>query len=105
MKELQIYISNDKHFSIRRQCGLLGISRSNLYYKEVGESKENLLIMRQMDEEFMDHPTHGVIQIPKAHQAFASQDGYHGDLPRAELKQVRSCKVYQVLFVAWIKNR
>jgi putative transposase len=63
MKELQIYISNDKHFSIRRQCGLLGISRSNLYYKEVGESKENLLIMRQMDEEFMDHPTHGVIQM------------------------------------------
>src|ERR1035438_7277553 len=61
MKELQIYISNDKNFSIRRQCGLLGISRSNLYYKEVGESKENLLIMRQMDEEFMDHPTHGVI--------------------------------------------
>jgi len=63
MKELQSYISYNKRFSIRRQCGLLGISRSNLYYKEVGESEENLLMMRQMDEEFLDHPTHGVIQM------------------------------------------
>jgi putative transposase len=63
MKELQSYISYNKGFSIRRQCELLGVSRSNLYYKEVGESEENLLMMRQMDEEFLDHPTHGVIQM------------------------------------------
>ena len=63
MKELQGYISYNKSFSKRKQCELLGVSRSNLYYKEVGESGENLLIMRQMDEEFLDHPTHGVIQM------------------------------------------
>jgi putative transposase len=63
MKELQSYISYNKGFSIRRQCELLGVSRSNLYYKEVGESEKNLLMMRQMDEEFLDHPTHGVIQM------------------------------------------
>lgn len=63
MKELQSYISYNKSFSKRKQCELLGLSRSNLYYKEVGESEENLLIMRQMDEEFLDHPTHGVIQM------------------------------------------
>ena len=63
MKELQSYISYNKSFSKRKQCELLGVSRSNLYYKEVGESEENLLIMRQMDEEFLDHPTHGVIQM------------------------------------------
>jgi putative transposase len=63
MKELQSYISYNKGFSIRRQCELLGVSRSNLYYREVGESEENLLMMRQMDEEFLDHPTHGVIQM------------------------------------------
>jgi putative transposase len=63
MKELQGYISCNKRFSIRRQCELLGVSRSNVYYKEVGESEENLFIMRQMDEEFLDHPTHGVIQM------------------------------------------
>src|SRR5665647_642066 len=63
MKELQSYISYNKSFSKRKQCELLGVSRSNVYYKEVGESEENLLMMRQMDEEFLDHPTHGVIQM------------------------------------------
>src|SRR5665647_262762 len=63
MKELQSYISYNKDYSIRGQCELLDISRSNLYYKEVGESEENLLMMRLMDEEFLDHPTHGVIQM------------------------------------------
>ena len=63
MKELQSYISDDKGFSVRRQCELLKVPRSNFYYKEVGESEENLLMMRQMDEEFLDHPTHGVIQL------------------------------------------
>lgn len=63
MKDLQSYISVDKRFSIRRQCELLDVSRSNLYYKEAGESQENILIMRKMDEEFFDHPTHGVIQM------------------------------------------
>ena len=63
MKELQSYISYNKSFSKRKQCELLSVSRSNQYYKEVGESEENLLMMRQMDEEFLDHPTHGVIQM------------------------------------------
>ena len=35
--------------SIRRQCLLLGINRSNLYYQPVSESFENLDIMRQID--------------------------------------------------------
>lgn len=46
--------------SIRRQCDLLGITRSSYYYKPVGESKENLEIMRLMDEEYLKHPFKGV---------------------------------------------
>lgn len=46
--------------SKRRQCELLGVNRSNLYYKPVGEKPENLEMMRKMDEEFLDHPTKGV---------------------------------------------
>jgi hypothetical protein len=35
--------------SVRRQCELLGVNRSGLYYEPVGESEENLLLMRLLD--------------------------------------------------------
>jgi putative transposase len=63
MKQIKQYISNDNDISIRRQCELLDVPRSYLYYEPVGESEENLKIMRLMDEEFLDHPTHGVLQM------------------------------------------
>lgn len=63
MKELILYVAKDKHISIRRQCELLEVSRSRLYYEPVGESQENLTLMRLMDEEFLEHPTHGVLQM------------------------------------------
>ena len=46
--------------SERRQCELLGLNRSSLHYKPVGEKPENLEMMRKMDEEFLEHPTKGV---------------------------------------------
>ena len=60
MKELKEYISDNEPLSIRKQCELLELSRSSVYYSAVGENEENLRIMRLMDEEFMEHPTHGV---------------------------------------------
>jgi hypothetical protein len=63
VKELQSYISEDEKLSIRHQCELIEISRSTVYYKSVGESEENLRIMRLMDEHYLDHPTEGVLQL------------------------------------------
>ena len=63
MNELKGYISDNEPLSIRKQCELIDLNRSSVYYNAVGESDENLRIMRLMDEEFMEHPTHGVIQI------------------------------------------
>lgn len=63
MKELQLYIVKNKRISIRKQCELLDVSRSNLYYEPIGEGEINLKAMRLMDEEFLDHPTHGVLQM------------------------------------------
>ena len=63
MNELQSYIVNNKDFSIRKQCELLEVSRSNFYYEPIGENEVNLKTMRLMDEEFLDHPTHGVLQM------------------------------------------
>jgi putative transposase len=45
--------------SVRRQCELLGINRSGLYYEPVGESEENLLLMRLLDEQYTRTPFYG----------------------------------------------
>jgi len=63
VKELQSYIKEDEKISIRHQCELVGVSRSNVYYEPVGESEENLKIMRLMDEHYLKHPTEGVLQL------------------------------------------
>ena len=42
--------------SLRRQCQLLGLNRSSLYYEPAGESAENLRLMRLMDREYTAHP-------------------------------------------------
>ncbi|MDA3882689.1 MAG: IS3 family transposase [Bacteroidales bacterium] len=63
MKELKEYVVKNERISIRRQCELLDISRNTVYYQEKGESDENLELMRLMDEEFLEHPTHGVLQM------------------------------------------
>ena len=44
---------------MRRQCELLGVNRSGLYYQAVGENEENLQLMRLMDEEYTRHPFFG----------------------------------------------
>src|ERR1700722_10731192 len=42
--------------SIRRQCELLGLNRSTLYYQPAAESAENLALMRLIDQEYTRHP-------------------------------------------------
>jgi putative transposase len=46
--------------SIRRQCELLGLNRSSLYYCPEPESEENLLLMRLLDEQYTCYPFYGV---------------------------------------------
>jgi putative transposase len=45
--------------SLRRQCALLGLNRSSWYYKGSEESKENLRLMRKIDEQFTKAPFYG----------------------------------------------
>ena len=45
--------------SVRRQCELLGVSRSGLYYEPIGESEENLCLMRLLDEQYTKAPFYG----------------------------------------------
>jgi putative transposase len=45
--------------SMRRQCELLGVNRSSLYYEPLGESDENLALMRLLDEQYTQTPFYG----------------------------------------------
>ncbi len=56
-------IEPDGPLSLSRQCVLLGVSRSSLYYRPKGESAENLALMRRMDELHMDYPFYGSRQM------------------------------------------
>jgi putative transposase len=41
---------------VRRQCELLGLSRSSWYYEPVPAAPDNLRLMRLIDEEYTAHP-------------------------------------------------
>ncbi len=45
--------------SVRRQCEVLGLSRSTFYYMGVPESEEDLCLKRLIDEEYLRHPFYG----------------------------------------------
>ena len=45
--------------SVRRQCELLGLSRSSFYYEPAGEMPENLRLMRRIDEQYTACPFYG----------------------------------------------
>jgi putative transposase len=63
VNQLRKLVDNEHKLSVRRQCELLTVHRSGLYYKPCGEKKENLEIMRIMDEHYLKHPTEGVLRI------------------------------------------
>lgn len=58
--------------SIRRQCELLNLTRSNIYYAPVKVSQETLNIMHRIDEIFTELPFYGSRRIKEA----LRRDGY-----------------------------
>jgi putative transposase len=45
--------------SVRRQCELLGVNRSGLYYEPAMETPANLRLMRMIDEQYLKTPFYG----------------------------------------------
>lgn len=52
-----------RRLSVRRQCDLLSVNRSSLYYRPVEEKPENVKMMTLMDKHLMGHPTEGVVSM------------------------------------------
>lgn len=55
----------NKDLSIVRQCDLLSINRSSLYYVPKGENAHNLKLMRLIDEQFLETPFYGSRQMAR----------------------------------------
>ena len=51
--------------SVVRQCELVSISRSSFYYQPVGETAENLTLMRLIDVQFLETPWYGSRQMAR----------------------------------------
>jgi putative transposase len=62
----------EPRLSIRRQCALLGLSRGSWYYQSVGESEQNLRLMRLLDEQYTRTPFYGVLRMT----AWLQRQGY-----------------------------
>jgi putative transposase len=52
-------IQVQEQISLRRQCELLAVGRSGLYYEPVGTSAEELALMRRIDEIHLEWPFYG----------------------------------------------
>ena len=57
--------------SVARQCRLLGVSHSSVYYRPKPESAEELDLLKHLDEIFTEHPIYGSRRL----QVMLKRDG------------------------------
>jgi len=80
-------IEKNKQISISRQCELLGLNRSSLYYQEKEESPYNKQLMRLMDEQYTRTPFYGILRLT----AWLRRQGHE-----VNHKRVSRLKVYPI---------
>jgi len=66
MRARRCLIGPDEQTSMRRQCELLGVSRSSVYYVPVKPDAEELELMRRIDEIHLECPFYGSRSIARA---------------------------------------
>jgi len=77
--------------SIVRQCRLLDISRSGLYYQPKGIPEEDLTLMKLIDRQYLATPFYGARKIaawlkgqPETYPATDAINGAQGYLPPSQ---------------------
>jgi len=73
---------NHPDLSVRRQCELLSLNRSSLYYTKRPENALNLELMRLIDEIYTEMPFYGILRMT---EELRQNRGY----PLIGIKQVR----------------
>ena len=77
---------------MNRQCNLLCIHRSGLYYHPVPEREENLRIMRLLDEQYFKTPFYGIRRLTK----WLQKQGYK--ITRKRVKRLMDLMGWQTLY-------
>jgi len=86
-------VSGDHDLSVRRQCRLLSLARSNLYYQPKGESAGNLRFMGIIDKQFLETPWYGSRQMARYMQRQGHKCGRHR--VRRLMRLMRLVPIYQ----------
>ena len=86
-------VSKDHELSQRRQCTLLQLSRSTLYYRPKGESAENLRFMEIIDKQFLETPWYGSRQMARHMKRQGHECGRHR--VRRLMRLMRLVPIYQ----------
>ncbi|WP_226892492.1 IS3 family transposase [Phycobacter azelaicus] len=89
----QKMVSKDHELSQRRQCRLLQLSRSTLYYRPKGESAENLAFMEIIDKQFLETPWYGSRQMARHMKRQGHKCGRHR--VRRLMRLMRLVPIYQ----------
>jgi len=63
----------DKRIAVYRQCELLGLNRSSLYYKSRGCTEYNEMLMKLIDEQYVETPFYGIDKMTE----FLCCEGHH----------------------------
>jgi putative transposase len=79
-------------FSVSRQCSLLGLHRSGLYYKPSLESEENLEILRKLDEQYLQTPFFGARRL----KAWLLRQGYQ--INRKRMRRLMEVWGWQTIY-------
>ena len=82
------------NLSIKRQCHLLSVSRSGVYYKAKTESDLNLELMQLIDEHYLEYPDKGAKRM---HTWLTKDKGYQVSLNRIERLYYRIMGLRSVL--------
>lgn len=80
LSQRRTMIEDDGTLSKSRQCRLLHIHRSGLYYHPCPENQENLAVMRLLDQQYFATPFYGVRRIT----AWLRKQGYHLNIKRVQ---------------------
>jgi len=83
---------DDESVPVSRQCSLLCLHRSGLYYKPRSENFENLAIMRFLDEQYLQTPFYGVERL----LALLQRKGYR--VHRKRLRRLMRLVGWQTLY-------
>jgi putative transposase len=73
-------VRKDSQLSVRRQCALLSLHRSNAYYQRAAIGEDDLALMRLIDEEYLRHPFLGSRKM----QAWLSGHGHRVNRKRVQ---------------------